>query len=129
MAFAYMAINNIGLSIATLPVSAQGVGMGVDYGIYMLARMTEEKENDPSITLETALTRTIQSYTKSIFAVAGTLFAGLLVWTLSGLKFQAQMGLMLAVILFLNCLGAVFFVPVLILFFKPTFLSEIKKKQ
>ncbi len=129
MAFAYMAINNIGLSIATLPVSAQGVGMGVDYGIYMLARMTEEKENDPSITLETALTRTIQSYTKSIFAVAGTLFAGLLVWTLSGLKFQAQMGLMLAVILFLNCLGAVFFVPVLILFFKPKFLSEIKKKQ
>jgi hypothetical protein len=129
MAFAYMAINNIGLSIATLPVSAQGVGMGVDYGIYMLARMTEEKENDPSITLETALTRTIQSYTKSIFAVAGTLFAGLLVWTLSGLKFQAQMGLMLAVILFLNCLGAVFFVPVLILFFKPKFLSEIKKKH
>jgi hypothetical protein len=129
MAFAYMAINNIGLSIATLPVSAQGVGMGVDYGIYMLARMTEEKENDPSISLETALTRTIQSYTKSIFAVAGTLFAGLLVWTVSGLKFQAQMGLMLAVILFLNCLGAVFFVPVLILFFKPKFLSEIKKKR
>jgi len=40
---------------------------------------------------------------------------------LSPLKFQAQMGMMLAVILFLNCLGAVFLVPVLILVFKPDF--------
>ncbi len=85
--------------------------MGVDYGIYLLARVAEEKRNDPSITLEEALMRTIRSYSKSIIAIAGTLVIGLLVWTLSGLKFQAQMGLMLAVILFLNCLGAVFLVP------------------
>ena len=43
MAFAYMAINGIGLSISTLPVSASGIGMGVDYGIYLLARCEEEK--------------------------------------------------------------------------------------
>ncbi len=124
MAFAYMAINQIGLSISTLPVSAAGIGMGVDYGIYLLARAIEEKNKEPSISLETALTRTIQSYSKSIIAIAGTLVLGLLVWTLSGLKFQAQMGLMLAVILFLNCLGAVFLVPVLILLFKPKALTK-----
>jgi predicted RND superfamily exporter protein len=124
MAFAYMALNQIGLSISTLPVSAAGIGMGVDYGIYMLARAAEEKKKDPGITMETALMRTIQSYSKSIIAIAGTLVIGLLVWTLSPLKFQAQMGLMLAVILFLNCLGAVFLVPVLILLFKPKFLTE-----
>jgi hypothetical protein len=124
MAFAYMAINQIGLSISTLPVSAAGIGMGVDYGIYLLARCQEEKDKEPSITLETALIRTIQSYSKSIIAIAGTLVIGMLVWTVSGLKFQAQMGLMLAVILFLNCLGAVFLVPVLILIFKPKFLSR-----
>jgi hypothetical protein len=123
MAFAYMAINHIGLSISTLPVSAAGIGMGVDYGIYLLARCQEEKKRDPSIALETAVTRTIQSYSKSIIAIAGTLVIGLLVWTFSGLKFQAQMGLMLAVILFLNCLGAVFLVPVLILLFRPRFLA------
>jgi uncharacterized protein len=49
---------------------------------------------------------------------------GLLVWVLSPLKFQAQMGMMLAVILFLNCLGAVFLVPVLTLLFKPKFLVK-----
>jgi len=125
MAFAYMAINQIGLSISTLPVSAAGIGMGVDYGIYLLARIEEEKRKDPAISLNTAITRTIQTYSKSIIAIAGTLVVGLLVWTLSGLKFQAQMGLMLAVILFLNCLGAIFLVPVLVVLFKPKFLTRI----
>ena len=123
MAFAYMAICNIGLSISTLPVSAAGIGMGVDYGIYLIARLEEEHKNNPGITLEQALIRTIQTYGKSIIYVAGTLVLGLLVWVLSPLKFQAQMGMMLAVILFLNCLGAIFLVPVLVLMFKPKFQS------
>jgi predicted RND superfamily exporter protein len=121
MAFAYMAINQIGLSISTLPVSAAGIGMGVDYGIYLIARLSEEKRMNASMTLDQALLRTIQTYGKSIIDIAGTLVLGLLVWILSPLKFQAQMGLMLAVILFLNCLGAVFLVPVMVLLFKPKF--------
>jgi len=128
MAFAYMAINGIGLSISTLPVSASGIGMGVDYGIYLLARCEEEKRKDPGISMETALMRTIMSYSKSIIYIAGTLVLGLLVWALSPLKFQAQMGIMLAVVLFFNCLGAVFLVPVLILMFKPKFLTRMDKK-
>ena len=129
MAFAYMAINQIGLSISTLPVSAAGIGMGVDYGIYLVARMHEEKKRNPTYSLEEALVRTIQTYGKSIIYIAGTLVVGLLVWVLSPLKFQAQMGMMLAVILFLNCLGAIFFVPVLILLFKPRFLITEKTDQ
>lgn len=124
MAFAYMAMNNIGLSVSTLPVSAAGIGMGVDYGIYMLARAAEERKNNPDLTIEEILIITIKTYTKSVIYVAGTLVLGLLVWVLSGLKFQAQMGTMLAVILFLNCLGAVFLVPVLIILFKPKFLMK-----
>ncbi|MCP4715523.1 MAG: MMPL family transporter [Deltaproteobacteria bacterium] len=123
MAFAYMAIYDIGLSVSTLPVSAAGIGMGVDYGIYMLARAAEEKKRNPYLTLKEVIMVTIQTYTKSVVYVAGTLVLGLLVWVLSGLKFQAQMGMMLAVILFLNCLGAVFLVPVLMLLFKPKFLN------
>jgi hypothetical protein len=128
MAFAYMAINQIGLSISTLPVSSVGIGIGVDYGIYLLARVEEEKKNDPAISLNQAIIRTIETYGKSVIYIAGTLILGLLVWLLSALKFQAQMGLMLAVILFLNCLGAVFLVPVLILILKPKFITGIKKQ-
>jgi predicted RND superfamily exporter protein len=123
MAFAYMAINQIGLSISTLPVSAAGIGMGVDYGIYLVARLAEEKKRDSSVSLNDTLIRTIQTYGKSIIFIAGTLVLGLLVWVLSPFKFQAQMGLMLAIILFLNCLGAVFLVPLLIIIFKPRFLQ------
>ena len=126
MAFAYMAINQIGLSISTLPVSSVGIGLGVDYGIYLLSRIEEEKKREPSISLNEALIRALQSYGKSIISIAGTLILGLLVWLLSGLKFQAQMGLMLAVILFLNCLGAIFLVPVLVLLFKPRFITKIR---
>jgi len=119
MAFAYMAINKIGLSLSTLPVSAAGIGMGVDYGIYLIARLVEEQRKRPSDPIENVLIKTIQTYGKSIIFIGGTLILGLLVWTLSPLKFQAQMGLMLAVILFLNCLGAIFLVPVLVLMLKP----------
>jgi len=129
MAFAYMAFNHIGLSVATLPVSASGIGMGVDYGIYLLARVEEEKRKDPGISMETALMRTIMSYSKSIIYIAGTLVLGLFVWAMSPLKFQAQMGIMLAVVLFFNCLGAVFMIPVLILMFKPKFLTRTVKVQ
>jgi len=127
MAFAYMAINHIGLSISTLPVSAAGIGMGVDYGIYLVARLQEEYGRNHDATVEQALNRTIQTYGKSIIYIAGTLVIGLLVWVLSPLKFQAQMGMMLAVILFLNCLGAVFLVPVLVLVLRPKFLSLREK--
>lgn len=129
MAFAYMAIFQIGLSISTLPVSAAGIGMGVDYGIYLIARLQEEHRRDPSLSLAEALNRTIQTYGKSIIYIAGTLVLGLLVWVFSPLKFQAQMGMMLAVILFLNCLGAIFLVPVLVLLFKPRFLTNTTPKE
>ena len=110
-------------------MSASGIGMGVDYGIYLLARCEEEKRKDPGISMETALMRTIMSYSKSIIYIAGTLVLGLLVWAMSPLKFQAQMGIMLAVVLFFNCLGAVFMIPVLILFFKPKFLTRTIKAE
>jgi len=116
LAYSYMAIFQIGLTISTLPVSAIGIGLGVDFGIYLLSRYNEELKIDSSI--NGALIRTIQSYSKSIINIAVTLVLGLLVWTVSGLKFQAQMGLMLAMILFFNCAGAVFLVPVLVIFTK-----------
>ena len=90
---------------------------------HLVARLEEEKRRDPSISLDIAINRTIQTYGKSIIYIAGTLVIGLLIWALSGLKFQAQMGMMLAIILFLNCVGAVVLVPVLVLIFKPKFLT------
>ena len=68
--------------------------------------------------------RTIATYGKSVLYIAGTLIAGLMIWPFSTLKFQSQMGLMLAIILFFNMLGAIFTVPVLTLLIKPKFLRR-----
>ena len=54
---------------------------------------------------------TLRSNGKSIFIIGTTLCLGLLVWLFSNLKFQAEMGALLAILLFLNMLGALFLVP------------------
>jgi hypothetical protein len=123
IAFALMAAYQIGLTINTFPVSSVGIGLGVDYGIYFIGRLREEKKNTPD--LSQAIVNTLRSNGKSIFIIATTLCIGLLVWLFSELRFQAEMGALLAILLFLNMLGALFLVPSFIAIFKPKFLTEI----
>jgi hypothetical protein len=58
--------------------------------------------------------------------IATTLTIGLIFWVFSTLKFQAQMGALLAVLLFLNMLGALFLVPSLVAIFKPGFVTRVE---
>ena len=39
---AYMAVQNIGINIHTLPLVTVGVGFGIDYGLYIVSRTIEE---------------------------------------------------------------------------------------
>ena len=127
IAFALMAAYQIGLTINTFPISSVGIGLGVDYGIYFIGRLQEEKKTTPDLSL--AIVNTIRSNGKSIFLIATTLCMGLLVWIFSELKFQAQMGALLAMLLFLNMLGALFLVPSFIAIFKPKFLSRNEQQE
>jgi hypothetical protein len=123
IAFAMMGAYQIGLTVNTYPVSSVGIGLGVDYGLYFIGRLLEEKKQVPE--LERAVINTIRSNGKSIFVIATTLCLGLLVWLLSNLKFQAEMGALLAMLLFLNMLGALFLVPSFILIIKPRFVQNV----
>jgi hypothetical protein len=123
--FALMGIYQIGLTVSTYPVSSIGVGLGVDYGIYFLSRLVEEKRLTDD--LNEAIINTLKSNGKSIVAIATTLTIGLIFWLFSTLRFQAWMGALLAVLLFLNMLGALFLVPSLIAFFKPGFVTKVNK--
>jgi len=122
--FALMGIYQVGLTVSTYPVSSIGVGLGVDYGIYFLSRLLEEKKRTDDV--NEALVNTLKSNGKSIVMIATTLTVGLIFWIFSNLKFQAQMGALLAVLLFLNMLGALFLVPSLIAIFKPGFVTRVK---
>ena len=117
--FALMAAYQIGLTVNTYPISSIGIGLGVDYGIYFVGRLLEEKET--AADLNTAIINTIQSNGKAIIIIATTLTVGLMSWLLSPLKFQAEMGALFALLLFLNMLGAILLVPSLIAIIKPRF--------
>jgi predicted RND superfamily exporter protein len=116
---ALMAAYQIGLTVNTYPISSIGIGLGVDYGIYFVGRLLEEKQVSPD--LNTAIINTIKSNGKAIIIIATTLTVGLVSWLLSPLKFQAEMGALFALLLFLNMLGAILLVPSLIAILKPRF--------
>lgn len=122
IAFALMGAYQIGLTVNTYPVSSIGIGLGVDYGIYFLGRLLEERKKVAD--LNTAVINTMISNGRSIVTIATTLTVGLLCWMFSPLKFQAYMGVLLALLLLLNMLGALLLIPSMISIFKPTFLNR-----
>jgi len=123
-AFAYMAMAGIGLDINTLPVSAVGIGVGVDYGIYLLSRIKEEFTKEPE--LEASIIKGLSTAGNGIIYTATTLVIPLLPWYIfSALKFQAEMGLLLAFLLAFNAVGALTFIPAAVYAIKPKFLRKL----
>ena len=122
--FALMAAYHIGLTVNTYPISSIGIGLGVDYGIYFVGRLLEEKKKAED--LNTAIINTVTSNGKAIIIIATTLTVGLVVWLFSPLRFQAEMGALFALVLFLNMLGAILLVPSIIAIIKPKFVMGKK---
>ncbi len=119
----------IGLNINTLPIVSVGVGVGIDYGIYLLSRFCEEyqAECEGGKYCLAVANRAIKTTGKAIFFTATTMVLGVLFWYfLSSMKFQAEMGLLLAIIMFLNMVGALVIIPMLLYIFKPKFLGRVK---
>ncbi len=123
--FALMGAFHIGLTTNTYPIASIGIGFGVDYGIYLMSRLIEERKK--GYVLNEAIRQALTTSGRAVFQVSTTLTVGLLLWMFSALKFQAEMGVLLAILLLLNMLGAIFLVPTLICFIKPKFLMRIQK--
>jgi uncharacterized protein len=108
---ALMATLGIGLKVATLPVVALGVGVGVDYGIYLFECIKHDLAagQDFRDAFHNAMR---QRGTAAVFT-AITMAIGVATWTLSALKFQGDMGLLLAFMFLVNMLGAICLLPAL----------------
>lgn len=116
----------IGLNINTLPIVSVGVGVGIDYGIYLLSRLCEESQREGEYSFM-VLRKSIKTTGKAIFFTATTMVAGVIFWYfLSSLRFQAEMGLLLAIIMTINMVGALILIPSLVYVFKPKFLLKTK---
>lgn len=109
---ALMSMLGIGLKVATLPVIALGVGVGVDYGIYLYERVQHEMSHSASDFQHAFYEAMRQRGTAAVFT-AITMACGVGTWTFSPLKFQADMGVLLAFMFIVNLLGAVFLLPAL----------------
>jgi uncharacterized protein len=111
---ALMPALGIGLKVSTLPVIALGVGVGVDYGIYLYDRIELHLEEGKE--LGTAFFEALNERGTAMVFTAVTMTIGVGTWALSALKFQADMGILLAFMFFLNMLGALFLLPALAAF-------------
>jgi len=111
LAYALMALLGIGLKVSTLPVVALGVGIGVDYGIYIYGRLRTHLAQ--GLDFATAYERTLRTTGAGVMLTALTLAAGVATWIVAPLKFQADMGTVLTFMFLVNMLGAVLLLPAL----------------
>jgi len=115
---ALMVALGIGVKVATLPVIALGVGIGVDYALYLLSvQLAQQRAGLP---LKDAYKRAVQFTGKVVALVGVTLAAGVITWTFSPIKFQADMGILLTFMFVWNMLGALILIPALSHFLLPT---------
>jgi predicted RND superfamily exporter protein len=111
LVYAVMAIVGIGLKVNTLPMVALGAGIGVDYGIYLWSRMQEYLEAGDSV--HDAYLKTMRVTGASIIFTGITLAIGVVTWVFSPLQFQADIGIMLTFMFFVNMVGAIILLPAL----------------
>lgn len=111
LAEALMVALGLGVKVATLPVIALGVGIGVDYALYILS-VTLAQLRDGQ-TLAVAYQRALQFTGRVVLLTGLTLAMGVITWVASPIKFQADMGLLLAFMFLWNMLGALVLVPAL----------------
>ncbi|MCG6656989.1 RND family transporter [Halomonas campisalis] len=102
---------NIGVKVATLPVIALGVGIGVDYGIYIYSKL--ESYLKQGMPLRDAYFNTLNTTGKAVAFTGFTLAIGVGTWIFSPIKFQADMGILLAFMFLWNMLGAMVLMPAL----------------
>lgn len=122
--FAFMAWQGIGMSISTLPVVALGIGLGVDYAFYIVDSMKEYLEKHPDAAPIDAVLQSLGSAGRGVVLTAFTLSAGVLFWSFSSLRFQAEMGMLIGLWLAVSALTSLFVMPSLALVFKPKFIFD-----
>ena len=122
VSLAYMYWTGIGFDVNTLPVQALGVGVGVDYALYIMDRVVHERKRGHDVVESVRIA--IQTTGMAVFFTASTLVGGIIFWYfISSLRFAADMSLLLSVVLIGNMIGAMLLVPAFTAVFRPDFAS------
>jgi hypothetical protein len=119
---AVMYLLGIDFNINSLPVAAIGIGIGIDYGYYVLSRIVEEYEEVQDF--DEANRRAIATTGKAIIFTGTTLVASVVFWLFFPLKFQAEMAFLLMMLMIFHAIGALVFIPAMVSLFRPRFAVE-----
>jgi hypothetical protein len=109
LSLAYMALAGMGLNINTLPVQSVGVGIGVDYAIYIVDRIRHEVVDTEDV--DEAVRRALRTTGMAVTFTASTIVGGIFLWSFSNLRFQADMAKLLSILMVINMFGALTIVP------------------
>jgi len=124
---AYMGFRGIGLNVNTLPVTAVGIGIGVDYAIYMLDRMREEVRHR---SIDDAVRVALSTTGAAVLFTAVTVVAGIFYWIPgSSLRFNSEMAMLLSLLMISNMIGAISLLPLLVKTFKPSFVMKTHQDE
>jgi len=127
LAYALMSLFQIGLKVNTLPVIALGVGIGVDYGIYIYSCFQHLlKQGKP---VAEAYRETLSITGNGVLFTGLTLAIGVATWIFSPLKFQADMGILLTFMFLVNMLGAIILLPALASWMFPSQAAKVSVKE
>jgi predicted RND superfamily exporter protein len=126
--FSFMSLAGIGLNINTLPVAALGIGLGVDYAFYISDRIKEGYLETGD--LAESINFGLMTAGRGVLITAATMIASVVFWFFfSSLRFQAEMGLLIAVWMTVSALSALLVIPSMIYLFKPRFILGNASQQ
>jgi predicted RND superfamily exporter protein len=121
-AFVYMNARDIGLTIDTIPVISLGIGLGVDYGIYTVARIRDEVIHGSSI--GDAVTTALRTTGTAVFSTFAVMIGGIIPWTFSPLLFHNEMSVLLIFLMGTNMVAGVLILPSYIAWRRPNFIAR-----
>ena len=128
LTYACMGLLDMGLNVNTVPMIAVGIGLGVDYAIYMMDRMREEMH--VASNLQDAVRRAVGTTGVAIAFTATTLIGGIIMWVfMSELRFQADAARLLIIMLVLNAFSAMLLVPAWVDIFRPKFIMRAAEEH
>jgi len=121
-AFIYMNARGIGLTIDTIPVISLGIGLGIDYGIYVVARIQDEVIG--GATIEDAVTTALSTTGAAVFSTFAVMIGGILPWAFSPLLFHNEMSVLLIFLMGTNMIAGCLILPSFIAWWRPHFISR-----
>jgi predicted RND superfamily exporter protein len=124
---AAMAVWEIGINVNTLPLVTVGVGFGIDYGLYILSRIIEEIEVRGD--LEASIREALVTSGKAVSFTAVCMVMSTALWMFSNIRFNALMGGLLAIWMFVSFVASETLLPVLISYFRPRFIMREAGKK